>query len=116
MTRFAVADGKGPSSPAAVYQAKAVLARWLRPRLEALGLTILAPEAIASPAVMTLVLPGSLDSVQVGECLEAHGFSLSYRSRYLVRRNLIQICLMGEHSRRELTRLLQRLREFRSPP
>ncbi|HSB69630.1 MAG TPA: aminotransferase class V-fold PLP-dependent enzyme, partial [Candidatus Methylomirabilis sp.] len=54
LTRFGSSDGKGPSSPAAVYQAKAVLARWLRPRLEALGLTILAPEAIASPAVMTL--------------------------------------------------------------
>lgn len=114
LTRFALPDGKGPSSPAAAYRASAALARWVRPRLETLGFTILAPGSIASPAVMTLVLPGSLDSVRVGECLEAHGFSLSYRSRYLVRRNLIQICLMGEHSRRELTRLLQRLSELRS--
>ncbi|HSB68429.1 MAG TPA: aminotransferase V, partial [Candidatus Methylomirabilis sp.] len=59
-----------------------------------------------------LVLPGSLDSERVGEYLEAHGFSLSYRSRYLVRRNLIQICLMGEHTRREITGLLERLREM----
>ena len=87
----------------------AALAAWLRPRLESLGFRILAPPAIAAPWVLSLVPPGGVDAFALGEHLEAEGILLSYRSGYLVRRNLIQVCLMGEHDRAELERLLDAL-------
>jgi aspartate aminotransferase-like enzyme len=82
------------------------LAAWARPRLESLGFTIMASEEIAAPMVLTLIPPRGSDALSLGEKLEDEGIWLSYRSGYLVERNLIQICLMGEHHRGELEELL----------
>ena len=49
---------------------------------------------------------GKLDSVKMGDELAERGFLLSYNSSYLVQRNLIQICLMGELERAEVEPLL----------
>lgn len=84
----------------------------LRNELEAAGWRILAPSAVSSPAVVTLA-PAPLSALDLGEWLEERGFWLSYRSEYLVRRNLIQICLMGEHHPEEIEALLGRLEEYR---
>lgn len=84
----------------------------LRGELETAGWRILAPTEVSSPAVVTLA-PEPLSAPEMGEWLEARGLWLSYRSEYLVRRNLIQVCLMGEHHRGEIEALLARLREYR---
>ena len=65
--------------------------------LRRLGMAVLAPEEVASPAVTTIVLPPR--TVIGGGWREVgrHGFLLSYQSRYLVEHNWIQICLMGEY-------------------
>jgi aspartate aminotransferase-like enzyme len=84
----------------------------LREALQVLGLPVVAPEAIASPAVTTLVLPPEVSSVAIGDQLAAHGFLLSYQSRYLVERNWIQICLMGDYRMDVLPTLLQMLGEM----
>lgn len=86
---------------ATAVRRRAELARRLRPRLEALGFTVLAPLALASPAVLSLLPPPPWRAFALGEALDERGFLLSYRSDYLERRNLIQVCLMGEHSLRE---------------
>jgi len=83
------------------------LAAWLRPRLEKLGFSIMAPEAIAAPMVLTLLPPPGVAALALGEILEDQGIWLSCRSGYLVKRNLIQICLMGEHRRGEAEELLK---------
>src|SRR5439155_1351041 len=74
------------------------LSVWLRPKLRDLGFDILAPDAHASPAVITLALPKSISSQKTGDQLQAAGFLLSYQSEYLRDRNWIQICLMGDCS------------------
>ena len=82
------------------------LADWLRPRLEGLGFAVMAPEPIAAPMVLTLLPPAGVTALALGEALEERGIWLSYRSGYLVERNLLQVCLMGEHHRWELEELV----------
>jgi aspartate aminotransferase-like enzyme len=75
---------------------------WLRKRLRDGGLNILAPDDHASPAVVTIILPPEIKSSDVGKQLRGAGYLLSYNSAYLLRRNWIQICLMGEWSMENL--------------
>jgi aspartate aminotransferase-like enzyme len=83
----------------------ASLAACLRAGLRKHGLRILAPDAHASPAVTTIVLPPEAPSTRVGRELERRGYELSYLSGYLIERNWIQVCLMGEHTCEELAAL-----------
>lgn len=83
------------------------LAAWIRPRLEELGFAVMAPEAIAAPMVLTLLPPPGVAALALGDALEAREIWVSYRSGYLVERNLLQICLMGEHHRGELEELVR---------
>ena len=82
--------------------------RWLRARLTLLGFTIVArddehgPGRHAAPGVVTVALPSAIDSASIGAELERQGFLLSVHSRYLLERNWIQICPMGETSREQL--------------
>jgi aspartate aminotransferase-like enzyme len=78
----------------------------LRKGLRELGFRIVAPDESASPAVITIALPEAVSSAAVGERLENDGYLLSYRSEYLLRRNWIQICLMGELDPEKLPALL----------
>ena len=77
----------------------------LRSRLNELGFSIIAPNACAAPAVVTIALPPELPSKSIGWQLRKAGFLLSYNSSYLLKRNWIQICLMGEWSRDNLLTL-----------
>jgi aspartate aminotransferase-like enzyme len=88
---------------------KRELSDWLRSELLRRGFNLMARDTCTSPAVVTLALPHALSSEEVGLKLEEAGFQLSYRSEYLRRRNLMQICLMGECCREDLLRLLERL-------
>ena len=86
------------------------LSAWLRPRLRELGLRILAADEDAAPSVITLVLPPAQNSQTLGDQLLEAGFLVSYQSDYLLDRNWLQICLMGECSRNALVALLAELR------
>ena len=87
-----------------------LLARWLRKELDALGYALVAPESVASPAIVTLALPEGISAEALGDRLASAGFELSFRSGYLRRRNWIQISLMGECSRERLEPLVTALR------
>jgi aspartate aminotransferase-like enzyme len=82
------------------------LAPWLRQELRARGLTLVAPDAVAAPGIVTIALGDGESSMELGDVLRARGFALNYRSGYLQRRNWIQIALMGECSREKVRRLL----------
>ncbi len=86
----------------------------LREGLRELGFQIVAPDEHASPAVITIALPDSVSSAAVGEQLESSGYLLSYRSEYLLHRNWIQVCLMGELEREKLRALLPALAQMLS--
>jgi aspartate aminotransferase-like enzyme len=80
-------------------------AKWLRAKIREAGFQIVAPDAHASPAVITLALPTDINSKSVGWQLQKAGYLLSYKSEYLLRRNWIQVCLMGEWTQDHLRAL-----------
>jgi aspartate aminotransferase-like enzyme len=82
---------------------------WLRNRLRENSFKIMAADTEASPAVTSIVLPPEIVSVKVGAQLQEAGFLLSCNSEYLRRKNLIQICIMGEFTREKLVSLLNHL-------
>ena len=86
---------------------------WLRQRVRDLGFRIVAADSCAAPAVITLALPPDMSSTDLGNSLEQAGFSLSYNSEYLRARNWIQLCLMGEFSRRDMEPLLDAMTRIR---
>jgi aspartate aminotransferase-like enzyme len=90
------------------------LSGWLRSELSHLGFKLVGPASQASPAVLTLELPETVDSAQLGKLIEESGYLLSCNSEYLRRRNWIQICLMGEGSREKLVSLLNALKRVYS--
>ena len=85
------------------------LSNWLRARLTELGFHLVGSSTTTSPAVITIALPETLDSVKIGDLIQESGYLLSYNSDYLRRRNWIQICLMGECARQKLVSLLNSL-------
>lgn len=64
--------------------------------LEELGLQILADQSCRAPHVTTIVLPETIASMDMGKLLDSEGILVSYRSEYLMAKNYIQICFMGE--------------------
>lgn len=81
---------------------------WLRRELERIGIRRMASGAAdLSPAILTCALPRSVSSVSLGEALEESGFLLTYRSDYLVKNNLLRICLLGATTHAEHRRLLE---------
>lgn len=85
------------------------LSSWLRHRLQKLGFQLVASESDMSPAVITIELPKKVNAKSIGQRLEKSGFLLSYKSEYLLKRNWIQICLMGKNSKESIIPLLNRL-------
>ena len=81
-------------------------ARWLRHELRARGFTLVAPEPVASPGVVTLALDEGMSAAELGEELEMRGYWLNYRSQYLVARNWIQASLLGNPDRSSLEKLV----------
>ena len=78
------------------FEALRMAASRLRKELRGTGFDIVGSSARISPAVTTLAIPRSISSEWLGGRLLAAGYQVSYRSRYLLERNWLQICLMGE--------------------
>ena len=89
-----------------VFDEIADISASLRRGLRRLGYRTVAPEEHSSPAVLTIELPEEVRSIDVGLWLEAMGYVLSYNSSYLLVRNWIQVCLMGEISREAIASLV----------
>jgi aspartate aminotransferase-like enzyme len=85
------------------YEKLAGTSSWLRARLTRLGFALVGSAAPASPGIVTIALPEAVSSIAVSAELEAEGYLLSANSRYLADRNWIQIGLMGDPSREQLS-------------
>mgnify|MGYP001290732260 CR=1 FL=1 len=79
---------------------------WLRSQLESIGYKILVKGENAIPSVLTVDLPVEVASVPIGDFVKANGFLLSYQSSYLINKNWVQICLMGNLSKPMLENLI----------
>jgi aspartate aminotransferase-like enzyme/GNAT superfamily N-acetyltransferase len=91
------------------FAAVAAQTRWLRQRLERRGFRPVAAPDHQGPGIVTIALPPSTNSIEIADGLEADGFAVSARSRYLVDRNWLQFSLMGSPSRDDLRGLLDAL-------
>jgi aspartate aminotransferase-like enzyme len=98
------------------YRALAETSAWLRARVRRLGFQLVGAAAEPSSAVVTIALPASVNSATVGAELEKEGYLLSANSQYLKDRNWIQICLMGEPSREQLSAVLTALLQLCADP
>lgn len=87
------------------FRATAHDALWLRGALRALGFALVAPEAAASPGIVSIALDAAAPSADVGAALARRGFEIAWRSAYLQSRNWVQVALMGEYDRAALRQL-----------
>lgn len=85
----------------------------LRTRLARLGYQALAPEVVASPAVLTIPLGTGQSAEALGRWLARAGFLVSYQSGYLRERNWLQVCLMGDLRQEHIDALLVALARYR---
>ena len=74
----------------------------LRRSLTEMGFDLIGNGTRISPAVITVALPPTMNSLNIGEAMQEAGYLLSYNSDYLRRKNWIQICLMGECPREKV--------------
>lgn len=93
----------------AKYARTAAAGAALRRKLQALGLRIVAAEACAAPAVLTIAVPPPLVARDLGARLQGAGYLVGCDSSYLVERNWMQLALMGEWSDANLKALLEEL-------
>jgi len=76
-----------------------VWSKTIRRQLAEIDAPILALDACAMPAVVTIALPEIHSSTKIGDKLKSHGVLISYRSHYLLERNWIQACMMGAENK-----------------
>lgn len=68
---------------------------YLRRELISLGMKLIVPKEYSSPAVITFSLPSYINSKKFGEMMEEIGYYFSFNSYYLIEKNWIQACIMG---------------------
>ena len=84
-------------------------AMWLRRRLTSLGIPVLVDDRRATPAVVTIPVPDGASAVALGDRLKGQGLLVGYQSEYLIRRNWLQVGLMGDCTHADVERLVSAL-------
>ena len=97
-----------------VFKHTIEVSTWLKSELKRIGFNPIVSDSHSTPAVITIPIPDKLKSAQLGDRLEKEGYLLSSNSSYLIKRNWIQICLMGEFSRNTISPLIDLLQKFSS--
>ena len=82
------------------------LSAWLKEELCSMGLELITVNGASAPGIITIQLPVGISSEQVADELEERGYLLSHRSGYLLTRNWLQICLMGEFTKDRLESMI----------
>jgi aspartate aminotransferase-like enzyme len=78
-----------------------MLAKNVKGMLNESGIEVLGNEEY-SPGIITIELQQFISSTYIGDKLKANGILVSYESDYLVKRNWIQLALMGNLSMPEI--------------
>ena len=77
----------------------------LRAALRSYGLPPLAADSDAAPGIVTVALAADVSATDVATALSKQGVHIAHQSEYLLQRNWLQICLMGEFDATVLGRL-----------
>jgi len=92
------------------YQKKiqnvAQISNFLAEKLTQIGLVPIVDQNDSCTFVLTYEIPPELSSQTIGDQLEKLRFLVSYKSQYLLERNLIQLCLMTEPPKQRLNDLV----------
>jgi aspartate aminotransferase-like enzyme/GNAT superfamily N-acetyltransferase len=86
------------ASKARQYAQRNELGAWLMERIAESPLKLIAGAENRAPGIFTLQLPESVSSFDLGCRLEKAGLLCNYAGAYLVKRNWLQICMLGEVS------------------
>ncbi|RJS50302.1 hypothetical protein CJ483_23670 [Bacillus sp. PK3_68] len=92
-------------------ESRHILANEVRKMLTNAGFTVLGNEDYL-PGIMTIPLPYSISSKNVGDQLKENGIIISYESDYLLQRNWIQFALMGNLTLKEFETSLAILQDI----
>ena len=90
-------------NPEPVYASIERKSRLMRKMIANKNLKIINEARISSPAVVTIELPGHVNSVEVGKMLAEQGCYVSYNSAYLVKKNWIQTFITRNTSERAIS-------------
>ena len=89
---------------------------WLRNQISQLSPDIVPLEGKTfHPAIITIKLPASICSTALGTQLEAYNISINFNSDYLVKQNMIQICLFSDPSDNDLQYFMSVMKSIISP-
>ena len=91
------------------------IGRRMHQSLRELGLNVVGCSESANPAVITIAIPPPATSRNLGWQFHNAGFLLSYQSNYLLARNWLQICLMGEFDDSDIDDLLATAKSILQP-
>lgn len=81
----------------------------IREALHSIEIKPLLDQSLSSSAIITIELPPSIISTDVGKAFEQLGILISYNSGYLQSRNWIQFALMGNYTYQDVQLLIQNL-------
>lgn len=82
---------------------------YLRNRLTSIGLVPLAPPGIANPSLVTFAPPVGQSAADFVAACNAWGYQVAGQSGYLADRGLVQIAVMGDVTKDQITPLLEKL-------
>lgn len=71
------------------------ISSYIRNQLSSLGMKLILDKEASSSAVITIAVPKEISSKKLGDTLDSMGYYLNFNSYYLVEKNWIQVCLMG---------------------
>lgn len=83
--------------------------RFIKEGLEQRGFKLVTKGDDCSPMVVTIKLPESVSSVEIGDLLYYHNYLLHYESKYLRERNWLQIACINNYPCAVLEKLLDLL-------
>ncbi|MFT4413044.1 aminotransferase class V-fold PLP-dependent enzyme [Fredinandcohnia humi] len=79
---------------------------YIRNKIEELGLSILTPLNLSTPAIMTVMLPTHITSKSFGDDMALQGHLLHYESKYLQEKGWLQIACISNHNQNSITKML----------
>lgn len=84
---------------------------FLRHELQLMGLKIINPIEFSSYSVITIELPNHIKSIEIGEDLEKQNCYISYNSEYLIKRNWVQVYIIGNTEKEKVKAFLNLLKK-----
>ena len=72
----------------------------LRDGLQRGGFSVVAQDGVAMPGVISVALPPHISAARLARRMARSGYLLAHQSDYLIQRNWVQLCLMGQWTTR----------------